>query len=245
MAVTIEDFKNNICMLNKYTKWYFKIIDYAIQRNTKKTDGIYTESHHIVPKSISGDTRTSGVRVNLTAREHFVCHLLLSKMLIGFYKRQMQFALHRMLHGNNQLYCKSARLYESIKIQHSEASAERSNKYWNSISSEQRTTMRSGPNNGRYGKEVSQETRSKISNSNKGKLSKEKHPLWGKGHSEQTKAKMSIEAKQSAKSVGPSNPNYGKVGAAAGKKWYHNPETQETKYFIPGTQPDDFVLGRK
>lgn len=40
------------------------------------------------------------------------------------------------------------------------------------------------------------------------------------------------------------NPNVSKANAK-GRKWYHNPTTGKSKMFIPGTQPTDFIPGRK
>ena len=39
---------------------------------------VYTERHHIIPRSYGGNNRSSNI-VNLTAREHLICHLLLTK----------------------------------------------------------------------------------------------------------------------------------------------------------------------
>lgn len=62
---------------NKYTKWYFKIIKNAKNR---KIYGDYTEKHHIIPKCIGG-TNSKDNLIKLTAREHFIVHLLLIKMV--------------------------------------------------------------------------------------------------------------------------------------------------------------------
>ena len=61
---------------NKYHKWYNQIIEY---RRTNLAEG-YTERHHIIPKSLGGSDDESNL-VSLTAREHFVCHWLLTKMV--------------------------------------------------------------------------------------------------------------------------------------------------------------------
>lgn len=61
--------------LNKYSKWYNLIIQ---SRRQNPFEG-YTESHHIKPKSLGGDDLKENL-VELSAREHFVCHLLLTKM---------------------------------------------------------------------------------------------------------------------------------------------------------------------
>jgi hypothetical protein len=62
---------------NKYTRWYYRIITTAKNRILPKN--IYTERHHIIPRSLGGNNLKDNL-VKLTAREHFVCHLLLVKM---------------------------------------------------------------------------------------------------------------------------------------------------------------------
>ena len=73
---------------NKYTNIYFSIIDRAKERVVD----VYTEKHHIVPRSLGGSDDQSNL-VKLTAREHFVCHRLLVKMTSGTDKRKMSRAL--------------------------------------------------------------------------------------------------------------------------------------------------------
>ena len=65
---------------SKYTKWYIVIINNAIGRGKFKL----CEKHHIVPKSIwkDGAKRKDNI-VHLTAKEHYICHHLLSKMMIS------------------------------------------------------------------------------------------------------------------------------------------------------------------
>ena len=73
---------------NKYTRWYMRIICHAVtQRRKKARGGTYYDRHHIKPKSLGG----SGFRDNLvllTLREHYICHLLLTRMVTGeaYYK---------------------------------------------------------------------------------------------------------------------------------------------------------------
>ena len=59
-----------------YSKIYKNIIQNRIQ-NPVIDD--YTECHHIIPKSLGGSDNQSNL-VNLLAREHFICHLLLTKI---------------------------------------------------------------------------------------------------------------------------------------------------------------------
>lgn len=69
---------------NKYTHWYYSIINRAKTRLTSD----YTEKHHIIPKSLGGSNESSNL-VSLTAREHFVCHMLLTKMVSGKQRQKM------------------------------------------------------------------------------------------------------------------------------------------------------------
>ena len=60
-----------------HQKIYDDIIENAKNQNRSRYDGNYYEDHYIVPHCIGG----SGVpenRILLTAREHFVCHKLLT-----------------------------------------------------------------------------------------------------------------------------------------------------------------------
>lgn len=61
---------------NKYTKWYFALVTNAKQRIMTG----YVEKHHIIPRTLGGDDSADNLVV-LSAREHFVAHLLLTKMV--------------------------------------------------------------------------------------------------------------------------------------------------------------------
>ena len=56
---------------NKYTHWYYNIIQQAKNRILKSP----YERHHIIPRSLGGNNLKENI-VKLTAQEHFVCHLL-------------------------------------------------------------------------------------------------------------------------------------------------------------------------
>lgn len=63
-----------------YLKTYEALIIKASSRNLDKTKlDYYTEKHHILPKCIGGKDENSNY-VLLTAREHIIAHMLLSKM---------------------------------------------------------------------------------------------------------------------------------------------------------------------
>ena len=213
------------CLDNKYSRWYFSIIDKAIDRCWNKDNApCYIEGHHFIPRSLGGNDDTI---VFLTAREHFICHVLLTKILISEDKAKMCLALYRLLNGNQKNYCKSSILYEKIKIEHSIACSLRSVKYWSQFTKEQRSSMRNGIKNGRFGKEVKESTRQKISKANKGRLIGDKHPLWKIGHSDESKRKMSLTRK---------------IKQIKGKKWFNNGIVET--FDLPENKPNDFTFGR-
>ena len=81
---------------NKYTRCYFSIIERAKSRTLE----CYVEKHHIIPKSLGGNNRNDNI-VSLTAREHFICHWLLTKMLEeGKLKWKMLYAFGAFLQKN-------------------------------------------------------------------------------------------------------------------------------------------------
>lgn len=100
---------------NKYTGWYYRIVDAAQSRELSKD--IYFESHHIIPKSLGG----SNIKLNLvklTAREHFICHWLLIKMLVSPEKGKMVYAAWSLSNQNNPHQKRNkitARKYEILR----------------------------------------------------------------------------------------------------------------------------------
>jgi hypothetical protein len=162
---------------NKYTCWYYNIINSAKTRNIRnkkeaKTVIGYSEKHHIIPKSLNGLNVKENL-IFLTAREHLICHLLLTKMVEGQDKIKMQYALGRMLHienakfGNFQI---KSRTYNYIRTQIAEAAS-----------------------NTHRGRKDSEETRLKKSKALKGRPSPTKGmTAWNRGIS------MTQEAKEKA-----------------------------------------------
>ena len=59
-----------------YNKIYNNIIERAKQRQIENPLNGYKELHHVVPKSIGGSNEQSNL-VELTLKEHFLCHELL------------------------------------------------------------------------------------------------------------------------------------------------------------------------
>lgn len=102
------------CAHTKYGVWYFALVEKAALRGwTKDTAPCYVEGHHVVPRSLGG---TDEDVVYLTAREHFICHMLLPRIVSGPAKYKMNHALNAMKRTseNQNRYFNSA-LYESAR----------------------------------------------------------------------------------------------------------------------------------
>lgn len=103
---------SDLFLNNKYTKWYYSIINNAAVNQPERN--VYSEIHHIIPKSLGG-TNNSDNLIKLTAREHFICHLLLTKMISGADKYKMYSAFWRMLNSTKKqsdLYMSNNKWYE-------------------------------------------------------------------------------------------------------------------------------------
>lgn len=99
---------------NKYTRWYYNIINRA---KTRAKTG-YTEKHHIIPKSCGGNNDKDNL-VSLTAKEHFICHLLLTKMVDSQHRHLMVYAFHGMKAKHRQRYSSNlevtSKIYQTLK----------------------------------------------------------------------------------------------------------------------------------
>ena len=82
---------------SKYTACYFKIVNRA---KFRKLNG-YTEKHHIIPKCLGGNNESANI-VRLTAREHFICHKLLTRMVTGQARYKMLEALAIFANNRNR-----------------------------------------------------------------------------------------------------------------------------------------------
>jgi hypothetical protein len=100
---------------NKYTKWYFQIIQSA-RLNTSEG---YTEQHHVIPKCLGGRNNKSNL-INLSAKQHFLCHLLLIKMTEGEARKKLTyaaFAMCRRANKSQQRMKITGRTYERLRHQ--------------------------------------------------------------------------------------------------------------------------------
>ena len=145
---------------NKYTTWYFSIISKAKQR-TQMSE--YSEIHHILPKSLGGSNDLDNL-VKLTAREHFICHMLLSKMVEGIAKQKMVYAWWAMANQkrpDQDRYKVSSRTYKIVK----EAASKNHSKYKHTNETKQKLS------NARKGLKFSTQWKENISNSAKNRTS--------------------------------------------------------------------------
>lgn len=143
MIIWPTEFKNK-----KYGIWYNNLIVKAKNRTLPKD--CYVEVHHIVPKSFTSDDSPTNL-VRLTAREHYIAHLLLWKMqFVAPYHKKMNYALNCMMNKlsktNRRTYKINSRLYQSMRIEYSEL---------------MKIDM-SGKGNHFYGKKHSQDTMEKM-----------------------------------------------------------------------------------
>ena len=169
---------------NKYSNWYYSIIENA-QSKSRKRGNDYYENHHILPKSIFPEfTNENWNKVLLTAKEHFICHHLLTKFTKNNLKRKMDNAHHKMCFcispDHKREYKISSSVYDNARKQHSENISGKNHPMYG---------IR-GKENPLYGIPRSQETKDKISKANKGKMCGKEHPLYGTTWSDETRKKM-------------------------------------------------------
>lgn len=119
-----------ICKKNKYTKWYINIIEKSLlrfpdtresQRKKINSSFGYVERHHILARCMDGPDTNENM-VWLSAKEHFLCHLLLVRMTdIKEYKQKNFYSLIMLMGNKNRTGLKiSSGMYSKIKEERSE-----------------------------------------------------------------------------------------------------------------------------
>ena len=166
---------------------YEQIINKAKSLNRFKSNKIYYENHHILPKCLGGNDDFSNL-VLLTAREHFLCHKLLYK------ENPKNTSLFRAYHCMSK--CENSNQHRQLRISSREFSLIReefakiarkrmieNNPMKDPIIAKKcsNTQLRNGSNkgynNGFYG--------------HGDKFKGEGNPFYGKDHSKESKNKMS------------------------------------------------------
>lgn len=222
---------------NKYTKCYFSIINRAKSRTLPPFS--YTEKHHIIPKSLGGSNLEENL-ARLTAREHFICHLLLPKMTVGKNKTKMVYAIWRLCTSNKTAYKINSTTYEKFKKQRS--------RLLSSLAGPDHYNR--GRKTGRSSETFTDEWKSKISIAAKTRNLGSGNPMYGKNHSEKSRKQLSTTRKQRS-----SDPSWNIRPACSaekalkikeanlGKRWVHNKATKERKYINPLLVADYISIG--
>jgi hypothetical protein len=94
-----------------HQKVYDAIIHKAKSENRIKHSGIYYEEHHIIPRCIDGNNHKDNL-VLLTAREHFICHKLLTYIYKG--NGKISLAFFRMIYDKRERKI-SSRDYQYVR----------------------------------------------------------------------------------------------------------------------------------
>lgn len=104
-----------------YTKFYNSIIANAKSR----TIDTYTEKHHIIPRSLGGTDDKCNI-VSLTAKEHFVCHLLLTKMYPeGSFEWHKMIKAFMMMQSHSSTHKRyTGKLHENYRVRFSQVQSE-------------------------------------------------------------------------------------------------------------------------
>jgi hypothetical protein len=210
-------------LLNKYKRWYDSIIDKARARILTG----YSEKHHIVPKCCGGSDEYSNI-VRLTAREHYICHVLLTKFYVGVERSKLFFAVIRIRCNeklNGEVYVKNSHFYQKLKEQRSRILSD----------------LFSGEGNPNFGRRHSDEIRRTMhlnrTNENIGK--------YERSDSEKIRLRNQIIQNNSILVTGinpMSNPESRRRVSESkiGKRAFFHSDTGEKRMFVPGNEPEKF-----
>ena len=210
-----------------YSAVYCALISKRLKNPITKDD-CYVEQHHIIPKSEGGLDEPDNL-VNLTAREHYIAHLLLAKIYKDF---KMYAAIRWMKIGQSKLHKGqrgfrfNSRLFEKMKLEYDNRNRGKV------ISMEARKKMSLA----KRGKKMSLESRQRMSIVRKGH-----RPYFTKGHSDETREKIANSMRGKKFSFGQKisllkrgNKN------VRGKQWWNNGIVEHRAFECP----DGFVKGR-
>jgi hypothetical protein len=132
---------------NKYSKCYIQLIDHRkklLRKKLRKNNPNYEyfESHHIIPRSLGGYNNPENL-VLLTPKEHYICHLLLTKMLTGNNYHKMLYAFNRITNICNYGFKQNSRIYQILRLEFSKM----------------RSSLSKGSGNNFHGKSHAQKTK--------------------------------------------------------------------------------------
>lgn len=156
---------------NKYYKWYMSIVT---------SDRIRTgavESHHIIPKSMGGSNAKTNL-VKLSPREHYICHLLLTKCVDEKFRAKIVKACYLMGKSRNI----TSRSFERLKLDFYESC--KGPKNWSKEGLQKLSELgsaRIGNANSFYGKSHTPEAKIRMGSKNIGKSPKNIRPVLVNG----------------------------------------------------------------
>jgi hypothetical protein len=148
-----------------YSDAYDRLMERA--RNRLLHEDIYRERHHVEPRSIGGTDEPSNI-VDLTGKEHFVAHWLLTKFKTGSERIKMLHAFGMM----SRLGELSGVEYEACRKAISEARRNASPETLKRMSERQK-----GEKAFWYGKKMPEETKAKMSEAAKGRKKSLEHRI--------------------------------------------------------------------
>lgn len=159
-----------------YLNQYENLVIKAKNRQwTKQSAPCYVELHHILPKCIGGIEKDYNL-IYLTAKEHFIAHILLAKEFPE--EKGLWFSVFRMMYPNNNKqfrnYKINSKIYEQIRQNYANEQSRLhsgknvSKETVNKIISNRRTYK--GENNPNFGKTVPDSIRQKMSENRKDKI---------------------------------------------------------------------------
>lgn len=202
---------NSLFKQNKYTKWYYNIINATNAGNRIKGKGEYYESHHIIPKSFGGNNSKSNL-VLLTAREHYMCHLLLPQMMIEPIKAgKMVYAFVRMKHK-----CKNNKMFDRFRTAYGRLTAGENNPFYGKKHTAECIANMSGEKHHMYNKKHRPDSILKMKLAKVGKGLGENNPMFGTKHPEEWRTN------HSAGMSGEKHFNFGKEAFNKGRVWMNN-----------------------
>lgn len=126
---------------------YLKIYQSLTERGKTAVHACYTERHHIIPKCMGGSDEDANL-TTLTAKEHFLAHLLLIKIYPDNHK--LYYALLMMIRDphNNRRY--TSKSYETAKRYYSRMLSKRqteNNIMWSETARKKHSERMRGDNN--------------------------------------------------------------------------------------------------
>lgn len=100
-----------------YIKRYINIIKSILNKSNRDLE--YSEIHHIIPVSIDSSFDKKEFTIRLTAREHYIVHMILARCFKNNLKYKMEHAFTMMVFQKNMYdrdYKVSSRIYEKCRL---------------------------------------------------------------------------------------------------------------------------------